>query len=86
MPARRGPVADRGGQGRAAGGQGDAQEAVGRGGLVGLAYPAAEQVLHGGGLGDGVRVGMRQGVRAVALAHPLGRFRHRPLMRDPLVR
>jgi hypothetical protein len=71
VPAGRGPVTDRGDQGRTARGKRDAKGAgVGRG-EVRLACPAAEQVLHGGGLGGGVRVGVFQKVPGV-VARPLG--------------
>ncbi len=56
VPAGRGPVVDGGQQGGAAGGEGDAEGAVLGGGEVVLAYPAAQQVLGGGGLGRGVGV------------------------------
>jgi hypothetical protein len=82
VPARRGPVADRGEEVRAAGRKGDAEDAVGGGRLVVLAHPAAQQVLHGGCLGGDIRVGMVQEVGDRAGVQPLGGRRPAPLRRD----
>ncbi len=60
VPARRGPVVDLSEQGCAAGGEGDVEGAVGGDGEVRFAYPAAQEVLDGCGLGGGVGVGMLQ--------------------------
>jgi hypothetical protein len=71
VPAGAGPVVDGGQQGRAAGGEGDAQGAVVGSGQVVLPYPAAQQVLDGRRLGSGVRFWVLQQVGGGA-AQPLG--------------
>lgn len=74
VPSRRGPVVDGDEEGGAAGGQGNAEGAAGRGGQVLLAGPAAQQILHGGGVGRGVRVWVIQRVAGgAAQAFPFGR-------------
>lgn len=71
VPSRGGPVVDGHDEGCAARGEGDAEGAVVGGGEVVLAYPAAQQVLDGGGLGRGVGVGVFQQVGGGA-AQPFG--------------
>ncbi|GLW51608.1 hypothetical protein Stsp02_72690 [Streptomyces sp. NBRC 14336] len=53
---------DRCDQGRAAGGERDAEGPGGRGGEARFPYPAAEQVLHGGGVSRDVGVGVLEEV------------------------
>lgn len=71
VPARGGPVVDGNDEGCATRGEGDAEGAVVGGGEVVLAYPAAQQVLDGGGLGRGVGIGVFQQVGGGA-AQPFG--------------
>lgn len=72
MPPRRGPVANGDQQGCASGRQRDTEDPTVRCREIRLAYPAAEQVLHGGGLGCDVRVGMLEKVRGDVAMQPIG--------------
>ena len=64
----RGPVVDRGKEGSAAGGQGDAECAVVGGVEAGFAHPAAQQILDRRGLGCGARVGVLEASRRLGVA------------------
>ncbi|CAM5466037.1 hypothetical protein STENM36S_07145 [Streptomyces tendae] len=67
VPAGRGPVVHGNDEGRTGGRERNAEDAVVGGGHVGLAGPAADQVLRARGLRDGVRFEVGRGVgRAVA--------------------
>ncbi|GAA3842709.1 hypothetical protein GCM10022403_088370 [Streptomyces coacervatus] len=78
---------DRGEEGRAAGGQGDAECAVVGGVEAGFTHPTAQQVLDGRGLGCGARVGVLEEIGG-GVAQTLGRggfalLRSPRLLRNP---
>ncbi len=78
VPARRGPVVDLSEQGCAAGGEGDVEGAVGGGGEVRFACPAAQEVLDGRGLSGGVGSGCSGRSKVVPRGCSASGFQGRP--------